>query len=218
MKAAERRSEQHQLQSQIQTAPFVKPSDRAAKDVSDMSLGDFAPKRFALKYDPIPTIGKSFISFCGFLTFAFSLTVLEYLVPSTGKLYHHKMKLRQLTGESDPEEMLLYLEKRHPLYFLQRKLSKPQIMNLIQKLIYRVSQMKPTKKAPTAPATSKPSQAAASSKPASDIFTQNKRSNLRELENKVLEKENLLSKPAFKSGSQLPSLSDDLPALGSAKK
>ena len=42
----------------MQTAPFVKSDDRAAKDVSDMSLSDFAPKRFALKYDPIPTIGK----------------------------------------------------------------------------------------------------------------------------------------------------------------
>ena len=51
--------------------------------------------------------------------------VLEYLVPSTGKLYHHKMKLRACTGESDPNEMLTYLEKRHPLYFHQRKLSKP---------------------------------------------------------------------------------------------
>lgn len=94
-----------------------------------MSMSDFAPKRFALKYDPIPTI------------------VLEYLVPSTGKLYHHKMKLRQLTGDSDPDEMLTYLEKRHPLYFLQRKLSKPQIKNLIKKLIYKVGTMKP-KKAP----------------------------------------------------------------------
>jgi centrosomal protein CEP19 len=113
----------------------VKPKDRISKDVSDMSMSDFAPKRFALKYDPIPTIGKS--SRC---LNEFVVAVLEYLVPSTGKLYHHKMKLRQLTGESDPDEMLSYLEKRHPLYFLQRKLSKPQIKNLIKKLIYRMGQ------------------------------------------------------------------------------
>jgi len=87
-----------------------------------MSMSDFAPKRFALKYDPIPTIGKSY-SCC--LKNLLAVAVLEYLVPSTGKLYHHKMKLRQLTGESDPDEMLSYLEKRHPLYFLQKKLSKP---------------------------------------------------------------------------------------------
>ena len=42
----------------MQTAPFVKPRDRAQKDVSDMSMSDFAPKRFALKYEPIPMIGK----------------------------------------------------------------------------------------------------------------------------------------------------------------
>lgn len=42
----------------MQTAPFIKPRERAAKDVSDMSMSDFAPKRFALKYDPIPMIGK----------------------------------------------------------------------------------------------------------------------------------------------------------------
>ena len=40
------------------TAPFVKPMDRANKDLSDMSMSDFAPKRFALKYEPIPMIGK----------------------------------------------------------------------------------------------------------------------------------------------------------------
>ena len=40
------------------TAPFVKSMDRANKDLSDMSMSDFAPKRFALKYEPIPMIGK----------------------------------------------------------------------------------------------------------------------------------------------------------------
>ena len=79
-----------------------------------------------------------------FLTYVFLIViVLEYLVPSTGKLYHHKMKLRQLTGDSNADEMLLYLEKRHPLYFVQRKLSKPQIKNLLKKLIFKISQMKP---------------------------------------------------------------------------
>ena len=43
----------------MQTAPFVKANERASKDVSDMSMSDFAPKRFALKYEPMPMIGKS---------------------------------------------------------------------------------------------------------------------------------------------------------------
>ena len=66
-------------------------------------------------------------------------------MPSTGKLYHHKMKLRMLTGESDVEEMLAYLEKRHPLYFMQRKLSKEQIRDLIKRLKFRVGQMQKNK-------------------------------------------------------------------------
>ena len=67
--------------------------------------------------------------------------MLEYLVPSTGKLYHHKMRLRMLTGDSDVEEMLAYLEKRHPLYFVNRKLSKDQIRDLIKRLKFRVGEM-----------------------------------------------------------------------------
>lgn len=67
--------------------------------------------------------------------------VLEYLVPSTGKLYHHKMRLRMLTGDSDVEEMLSYLEKRHPLYFVNRKLSKDQIRDLVKRLKFRVGEM-----------------------------------------------------------------------------
>ena len=67
-----------------------------------MSMSDFAPKRFAIKYEPIPTIGKCIKLTCVLHHFNSVLLVLEYLVPSTGKLYHHKMKLRACTGDSDP--------------------------------------------------------------------------------------------------------------------
>jgi centrosomal protein CEP19 len=56
-----------------------------------MSFSDFQPKRFALSYDP-PVI------------------VLEYMVPSTGKLYHHKMRLRNLTKDSKISDIMNYLE------------------------------------------------------------------------------------------------------------
>lgn len=46
-----------------------------------------------------------------------------------------------LTGDSDVEEMLSYLEKRHPLYFVNRKLSKDQIRDLIKRLKFRVGEM-----------------------------------------------------------------------------
>jgi hypothetical protein len=66
---------ENELSSALQHAPFVKPVDKSKKDVADLSFSDFQPKRFALNYDP-------------------PMIILEYLVPSTGKLYHHKMKLR----------------------------------------------------------------------------------------------------------------------------
>ncbi len=73
--------------------------------------------------------------------------MLEYLVPSTGKLYHHKMKLRQLKPESDTTEMLEYLKKRHPLYFTTDKLNPTQIADLINRLKFRLKQNSETAKA-----------------------------------------------------------------------
>lgn len=47
--------------------------------------------------------------------------MLEYLVPSTGKLYHHKMRLKNFTEDADVDATMEYLEKRHPLYFMNKK-------------------------------------------------------------------------------------------------
>jgi hypothetical protein len=66
------------------------------------------------------------------------IIVLEYLVPSTGKLYHHKMKMRRLTGQSTVKEAINYLHKRHPLYFVTNKINETQIVDLIKRLIYRL--------------------------------------------------------------------------------
>lgn len=71
-------------------APFVKAIDKVKKDPSDLSYSDFIPKRFALSYEP-PVI------------------VLEYMVPSTGKLYHHKMRLRNITKDTKVDDMMDYL-------------------------------------------------------------------------------------------------------------
>ena len=93
--------EEQTLQSALLYAPFVKPQDKvkAGGNVGEMSFSDFQPKRFALNYDP-------------------PMIILEYLVPSTGKLYHHKMKLRQMKAETPTQEVIDYLKKRHPLYFI----------------------------------------------------------------------------------------------------
>ena len=85
------------------------------KDPAEVSFSDFYPQRFALNYDP-PMISKS-----GPINFV-SPIVLEYLVPSTGKLYHHKMKMRRLNGSSTVKEAMNYLHKRHPLYFATDKI------------------------------------------------------------------------------------------------
>ena len=69
-------AEEQTLQTALLYAPFVKPHDKVkTNSVAEMSFSDFQPKRFALNYEP-------------------PMIILEYLVPSTGKLYHHKMKLR----------------------------------------------------------------------------------------------------------------------------
>ena len=129
------------MQNQVLYAPFVKAQDKVRKDVAELSLADFQPKRFALNYDP-PMISKqplidilngikllfpifdfqSLKKPIHILTFLSFSIVLEYLVPSTGKLYHHKMKLRRLTGKSTVQECIKYLQKRHPLYFINDKM------------------------------------------------------------------------------------------------
>eukprot|EP00359_Climacostomum_virens_P010186 CAMPEP_0204914426 /NCGR_PEP_ID=MMETSP1397-20131031/12279_1 /ASSEMBLY_ACC=CAM_ASM_000891 /TAXON_ID=49980 /ORGANISM="Climacostomum Climacostomum virens, Strain Stock W-24" /LENGTH=174 /DNA_ID=CAMNT_0052085993 /DNA_START=3 /DNA_END=527 /DNA_ORIENTATION=- len=81
----------------------------------EASFPDYQPKRFGLKYDP-PTI------------------VLEYLVPSTGKLYHHKMRLRHLTATTDVRQQLDYLKRRHALYLNTSRIEDEQLLSLISKL------------------------------------------------------------------------------------
>lgn len=82
---------------------------------------DFLPKRFGLKYNP-PTI------------------VLEYLVPSTGKLYHHKMRLRNLQPMDNVREWIQILRKKHSMYLPPAKVSDEQITDLINHLQSRIEQ------------------------------------------------------------------------------
>lgn len=88
---------------------------------------DYMPKRFGLKYDP-PTI------------------VLEYMVMSLGKLYHHKMKLLKLKADSDVNEMIDYLYSRHSFYLKESVVSRHQISNLIVRLQKRLKSENDVKK------------------------------------------------------------------------
>lgn len=60
------------------------------------------------------------------------------MVNSTGKLYHHKIKLLRLKFDSDNDEMLEYIKKRHPLYFTTDKMMDDQMIDLIKRLKYKL--------------------------------------------------------------------------------
>jgi len=87
----------------------------SSKNVPKIEPNDFVPKRFGLRYTP-PTI------------------IVEYLVPSSGKLYHHKMKMSNLKADSSTFDALDALKKRHPLYFSGNKIADNQITDFIDRL------------------------------------------------------------------------------------
>lgn len=104
-----------------------------------------------------------------------------------------------LTGDSDVEEMLAYLEKRHPLYFVNRKLSKDQIRDLIKRLKFRVGEMA-KKKAETNKKieTTAPKEKVSENKLNAPLNGKNKEN----------------QKVTFKTGGSLPQLSDEGPSYG----
>lgn len=87
---------------------------------------DYIPKRFGLKYDP-------------------PMIVLEYMVISLGKLYHHKMKLLRLKADSDVDEMVDYLYSRHSFYLKESVVGRDQIANLVTRLQKRLEMKKENK-------------------------------------------------------------------------
>jgi centrosomal protein CEP19 len=84
------------------------------KPHTEILLDDYQPRRFGLKYSP-PVI------------------VLEYLVPSSGKLYHHKMRVHNLNKCSSIKELANAIAKRHTKYC--SKIPIKQIELLVGKLL-----------------------------------------------------------------------------------
>ena len=76
---------------------------------------DYIPKRLGLNYSP-PQI------------------VIEYLAPSTGKLYHHKMRLHKFKKEKNNAEIIKELYERHQIYLDKKKVSSEQLVRLIERL------------------------------------------------------------------------------------
>jgi hypothetical protein len=71
---------------------------------------DYMPKRFGLKFNP-PQI------------------ILEYLVPSMGKLYHHKIKLYKLKYESVTQEVIKEVYEKHYPYLDHSKINLTQMIS-----------------------------------------------------------------------------------------
>ena len=87
---------------------------------------DYVPKRFGLSYDP-PQI------------------VVEYQKPSSGKLYHHKIKFRGLTPQSKISDLIDEMYKQHNSYLNHKRVSKAQIIQLVEKLrekYFKIKRMK----------------------------------------------------------------------------
>ena len=87
----------------------------------ESSFPDYQPKRFGLKYAP-------------------PMIVLEYLVPSTGKLYHHKMNLKDLNKSTNLHQFFEQIKKKHALYLNTSKIAEDQVMGLIKKLQEKLSE------------------------------------------------------------------------------
>ena len=79
------------------------------------NASDYLPKRFGLNYSP-PQI------------------IIEYLAPSTGKLYHHKMRLHKFTKEKNNAEIMKELYEIHQAYLDKKKISSEQLLRLIERL------------------------------------------------------------------------------------
>jgi centrosomal protein CEP19 len=79
-------------------------SSKKSSTGEKFSADDFVPKRYGLRYDP-PMISNLVL-----------IKVMEYMIISTGKLYHHKMKLLNFSASSNCNEMCDYIIKKHEKY------------------------------------------------------------------------------------------------------
>lgn len=76
---------------------------------------DYIPRRFGLSYGP-PQI------------------IVEYQRPSTGKLYHHKIKFNQLSAQSKISDLIDDIYRKHSSYLNHKRVSRAQIIQLVEKL------------------------------------------------------------------------------------
>jgi len=83
--------------------------------MSNFDEKDYVPKRFGISCNP-PQI------------------VLEYNKPSKNKLYHHKIKIKNLSKDSKISDIVDDIYKKHGAYLNNKKINKVKIIQLIEKL------------------------------------------------------------------------------------
>lgn len=88
---------------------------QGSMDLGADTYPEILPKRFALKFDK-PTI------------------IMEYLIPSTGKLYHHNMRIKNSDLKNSAESIYARLRKKHSTYLDPTKISEQQVIDLIHML------------------------------------------------------------------------------------
>ena len=84
---------------------------------------DYEPQRFGLSYNP-PQI------------------ILEYQKPSSGKLYHHKIKSNKFFNNSKISDIIDDIYKNHNIYLNHDKINKALIIQLVEKLREKITLMK----------------------------------------------------------------------------
>lgn len=64
---------------------------------------------------------------------------MEYLAVTTGKLYHHKIRLASILAKdhATKEQILNYIKTKHHLYFVNGKIKDAQLYKLIDKILQR---------------------------------------------------------------------------------
>jgi len=55
--------------------------------------------------------------------------VLEYLLSSTGKLYHHKIKLPKLKSDSNVQDFMREIYEKNYMYLDSKKVNPEQIFS-----------------------------------------------------------------------------------------
>ena len=75
-----------------------------------LNQSDYQPKKFNLKFNP-------------------PIIILEYITPSSGKLYTHNIRIKNLMPNSDMEKVIKQIYEKHNMYLDSQKVKIAQIIS-----------------------------------------------------------------------------------------